>query len=89
MTSGYLSPSDEHIELNTAPSHWSYSLLFLIIAIGTEAGIANWWKFSLLAVRRAGVCSVAVFHRADRRRQPGSDGRNADGRHGARVPSAP
>jgi len=40
-TSGYPSPSDEHIELNTAPSHWSSNLLFLIIAIGTEAGIAN------------------------------------------------
>ena len=31
------------------PRAWSSNLLFLIAAIGTEAGIANVWKFSYLA----------------------------------------
>jgi neurotransmitter:Na+ symporter, NSS family len=59
--SGYSSPSDEHIELNTAPSHWSSNLLFLIIAIGTEAGIANVWKFSYLAGANGGGLFVALY----------------------------
>src|ERR1700722_15379107 len=54
-------PSDEHIELNTAPSHWSSNLLFLIIAIGTEAGIANVWKFSYLAGANGGGLFVALY----------------------------
>jgi hypothetical protein len=37
-----------------APSRWSSNLLFLIIAIGTEAGIANVWKFSYLAGANGG-----------------------------------
>src|ERR1700730_9493512 len=54
-------PSDEHIELNTAPGHWSSNLLFLIIAIGTEAGIANVWKFSYLAGANGGGLFVALY----------------------------
>src|SRR5258707_2381626 len=52
-SSEYPSPSDEYFELNATPS-WSSNLLFLIIAIGTEAGIANVWKFSYLAGANGG-----------------------------------
>jgi neurotransmitter:Na+ symporter, NSS family len=59
-SSEYPSASDEHIELNTTPS-WSSNLLFLIIAIGTEAGIANVWKFSYLAGANGGGLFVALY----------------------------
>ncbi len=45
----------------TAPSRWSSNLLFLIIAIGTEAGIANVWKFSYLAGANGGGLFVALY----------------------------
>lgn len=41
--------------------HWSSNLLFLIIAIGTEAGIANVWKFSYLAGANGGGLFVALY----------------------------
>ena len=44
-----------------APSRWSSNLLFLIIAIGTEAGIANVWKFSYLAGANGGGLFVALY----------------------------
>jgi NSS family neurotransmitter:Na+ symporter len=47
--------------LNAAASHWSSNLLFLIIAIGTEAGIANVWKFSYLAGANGGGLFVALY----------------------------
>jgi neurotransmitter:Na+ symporter, NSS family len=47
--------------LSTPPSHWSSNLLFLIIAIGTEAGIANVWKFSYLAGANGGGLFVALY----------------------------
>jgi neurotransmitter:Na+ symporter, NSS family len=47
--------------LNAAPSHWSSNLLFLVIAIGTEAGIANVWKFSYLAGANGGGLFVALY----------------------------
>jgi NSS family neurotransmitter:Na+ symporter len=47
--------------LTTAPIRWSSNLLFLIIAIGTEAGIANVWKFSYLAGENGGGLFVALY----------------------------
>jgi NSS family neurotransmitter:Na+ symporter len=47
--------------LNAPPSRWSSNLLFLIIAIGTEAGIANVWKFSYLAGANGGGLFVALY----------------------------
>ncbi|MGB6308303.1 MAG: sodium-dependent transporter [Steroidobacteraceae bacterium] len=47
--------------MNAAASHWSSNLLFLIIAIGTEAGIANVWKFSYLAGANGGGLFVALY----------------------------
>jgi NSS family neurotransmitter:Na+ symporter len=44
-----------------APIRWSSNLLFLIIAIGTEAGIANVWKFSYLAGEHGGGLFVALY----------------------------
>ncbi len=44
-----------------SPSRWSSNLLFLIIAIGTEAGIANVWKFSYLAGANGGGLFVALY----------------------------
>jgi NSS family neurotransmitter:Na+ symporter len=41
--------------------HWSSNLLFLIIAIGAEAGIANVWKFSYLAGANGGGLFVALY----------------------------
>lgn len=41
--------------------HWSTNLLFLIIAIGTEAGIANVWKFSYLVGENGGGLFVALY----------------------------
>jgi NSS family neurotransmitter:Na+ symporter len=52
--------SDE-FHVPTAPSQWSSNLLFLIIAIGTEAGIANVWKFSYLAGANGGGLFVALY----------------------------
>ncbi len=42
-------------------NRWSSNLLFLIIAIGTEAGIANVWKFSYLAGANGGGLFVALY----------------------------
>ncbi len=42
-------------------NRWSSNLLFLIIAIGTEAGIANVWKFSYLAGENGGGLFVALY----------------------------
>lgn len=47
--------------MNTTSNHWSSNLLFLIIAIGTEAGIANVWKFSYLAGANGGGLFVALY----------------------------
>ena len=47
--------------MNAAASRWSSNLLFLIIAIGTEAGIANVWKFSYLAGANGGGLFVALY----------------------------
>src|SRR5271170_676928 len=47
--------------LNSAPNRWFSNLLFLIIAIGTEAGIANVWKFSYLAGANGGGLFVALY----------------------------
>jgi NSS family neurotransmitter:Na+ symporter len=47
--------------LSAPPSRWSSNLLFLIIAIGTEAGIANVWKFSYLAGANGGGLFVALY----------------------------
>lgn len=44
-----------------ATRHWSSNLLFLIIAIGAEAGIANVWKFSYLAGANGGGLFVALY----------------------------
>ncbi len=44
-----------------APRRWSSGLLFLITAIGTEAGIANVWKFSYLAGANGGGLFVALY----------------------------
>jgi NSS family neurotransmitter:Na+ symporter len=44
-----------------APTRWSSNLLFLVIAIGTEAGIANVWKFSYLAGANGGGLFVALY----------------------------
>jgi len=46
------------------PNRWSSNLLFLIIAIGTEAGIANVWKFSYLAGANGGGLFVALYFAA-------------------------
>ncbi|MGH8210268.1 MAG: sodium-dependent transporter [Steroidobacteraceae bacterium] len=40
---------------------WSTNLLFLITAIGTEAGIANFWKFTYLAGQNGGATFVFVY----------------------------
>ena len=40
---------------------WSSNLLFLITAIGTEAGIANFWKFTYLAGQNGGAAFVFVY----------------------------
>ncbi len=47
--------------MNTTSNRWSSNLLFLIIAIGTEAGIANVWKFSYLAGANGGGLFVALY----------------------------
>ena len=47
--------------VNLAPRRWSSNLMFLIIAIGTEAGIANVWKFSYLAGENGGGLFVALY----------------------------
>lgn len=44
-----------------ANRHWSSNLLFLIIAVGTEAGIANVWKFSYLAGSNGGGLFVTLY----------------------------
>ncbi|HEY0745657.1 MAG TPA: sodium-dependent transporter [Steroidobacteraceae bacterium] len=49
------------MDLNSNANHWSSNLLFLIIAIGTEAGIANVWKFSYLAGANGGGLFVALY----------------------------
>jgi neurotransmitter:Na+ symporter, NSS family len=43
---------------------WSSNLLFLITAIGTEAGIANFWKFTYLAGQNGGAAFVFVYFAA-------------------------
>jgi neurotransmitter:Na+ symporter, NSS family len=43
---------------------WSSNLLFLITAIGTEAGIANFWKFTYLAGQNGGATFVFVYFAA-------------------------
>jgi neurotransmitter:Na+ symporter, NSS family len=48
-------------ELNASRNHWSSNLLFLIIAIGTEAGIANVWKFTYLAGENGGGLFVSLY----------------------------
>lgn len=53
-----------HIATAGKPSRWSSNLLFLIIAIGTEAGIANVWKFSYLAGENGGGLFVALYFMA-------------------------
>jgi NSS family neurotransmitter:Na+ symporter len=40
---------------------WSSNILFLITAIGTEAGIANFWKFTYLAGQNGGATFVFVY----------------------------
>jgi NSS family neurotransmitter:Na+ symporter len=40
---------------------WSSNLLFLITAIGSEAGIANFWKFTYLAGQNGGATFVFVY----------------------------
>jgi neurotransmitter:Na+ symporter, NSS family len=40
---------------------WSSNLLFLITAIGTEAGIANFWKFTYLAGQNGGATFVFAY----------------------------
>jgi NSS family neurotransmitter:Na+ symporter len=47
--------------LTPAQGRWSSNLLFLIIAVGTEAGIANVWKFSYLAGANGGGLFVALY----------------------------
>ena len=47
--------------MSATANHWSSNLLFLIIAIGTEAGIANVWKFSYLAGANGGGLFVALY----------------------------
>ena len=54
----------EHARLNSTPKRWSSNLLFLIIAIGTEAGIANVWKFSYLAGANGGGLFVLLYFAA-------------------------
>ena len=44
-----------------ASRQWSSNLLFLIIAIGTEAGIANVWKFSYLVGENGGGLFVTLY----------------------------
>jgi neurotransmitter:Na+ symporter, NSS family len=43
---------------------WSSNLLFLLVAIGTEAGIANVWKFSYLAGENGGGLFVFIYFAA-------------------------
>jgi NSS family neurotransmitter:Na+ symporter len=50
--------------LTPAQGRWSSNLLFLIIAVGTEAGIANVWKFSYLAGANGGGLFVALYFMA-------------------------
>jgi NSS family neurotransmitter:Na+ symporter len=40
---------------------WSTNLLFVITAIGTEAGIANFWKFTYLAGQNGGGTFVMLY----------------------------
>src|SRR6185312_8335697 len=40
---------------------WSSNLLFVITAIGTEAGIANFWKFTYLAGQNGGGTFVTLY----------------------------
>lgn len=47
--------------MTATANRWSSNLLFLIIAIGTEAGIANVWKFSYLAGENGGGLFVALY----------------------------
>ncbi len=47
--------------MTPAQGRWSSNLLFLIIAVGTEAGIANVWKFSYLAGANGGGLFVALY----------------------------
>lgn len=47
--------------MTATANHWSSNLLFLITAIGTEAGIANVWKFSYLAGENGGGLFVALY----------------------------
>ncbi len=50
--------------MTPAQGRWSSNLLFLIIAVGTEAGIANVWKFSYLAGANGGGLFVALYFMA-------------------------
>jgi hypothetical protein len=61
LTSNARNPCDEHADLNAARNHWSSNLVFLIIAVGTEAGIANVWKFSYLAGANGGGLFVSLY----------------------------
>lgn len=49
------------MKLETTTERWTSNLLFLIIAIGTEAGIANVWKFTYLAGANGGGLFVALY----------------------------
>ena len=40
---------------------WSTNVLFVITAIGTEAGIANFWKFTYLAGQNGGGTFVTLY----------------------------
>jgi neurotransmitter:Na+ symporter, NSS family len=40
---------------------WSTNVLFVITAIGTEAGIANFWKFTYLAGQNGGGTFVVLY----------------------------
>lgn len=51
----------EYCPMTAVTNRWSSNLLFLIIAIGTEAGIANVWKFSYLAGANGGGLFVALY----------------------------
>jgi NSS family neurotransmitter:Na+ symporter len=47
-----------------ARKQWSSNVLFVITAIGTEAGIANFWKFTYLAGQNGGGTFVALYFAA-------------------------
>jgi len=53
--------SGARVETRMQSRSWSSSLLFLIIAIGAEAGIANVWKFSYLAGANGGGLFVLLY----------------------------